>query len=86
MTKIPISEIDSISEAMESDRYSIQMKRDPDSIVLEKGSKRLKINGNGKVSGSMPLHNFEVHNAESIEIEENEVTVYFDGGKYDFRF
>ncbi|KXB06877.1 hypothetical protein AKJ52_01380 [candidate division MSBL1 archaeon SCGC-AAA382C18] len=85
MEKFPISEMDSIFQAVKDMESKIEIKKNEDSIKLKKGSKQFEVNRTGEVKGSMPLHSFENHDVDNIEIGDNEIKVNFEKGTYIFK-
>lgn len=84
-TRIPVSDLDEILRVLKEKKTDVQINKDYNSIVIEKGLKKFEVNKNGSVKGSMPLHSFYTDRADSLKIEEDEIEVCYEGGNYVFK-
>ncbi|MFW5953293.1 MAG: hypothetical protein ACOCSJ_03940 [Candidatus Natronoplasma sp.] len=83
--RIPVSDLDEILRVVKEKKGDVEVDRDHNSIVMKKGSKTFKVNKNGVVKGSMPLHSFNTQRAESLEIGRDEIEVHYENGDYVFK-
>ncbi len=81
---IPISELNEILRSILEKKDDIQVRKDIDSIVIEKGNKSFQINEDGTIQGSMPLHSFHTHSATSLTIGSEDIEVHYENGTHVF--
>ncbi len=83
--RIPVSQLDEISRVVKEKKTDVQIEENYNSIIITKDSKKIEINKDGTVQGSMPLHSFHTHSADSIEIKEEGLEIHYENGDYLFK-
>ncbi len=83
--RISVSNLDEIIRKVKEKKSDVQVKKDHNSIIIQKGSKKFVVNEDGIVKGSMPLHSFHTSNADSLEIRDDGIEVHYENGNYVFK-
>jgi len=86
MTEHPLTDIDSIQDEMEQLFGEDKCERDGDTVTFSYSGAELQIRPGSHVSARMPLHSFEIDNADTITFdhESDTVTITADGIEYRF--
>ncbi len=82
---IPVSDLEEIKRVVKEKKEDVEIREDYNSIIIEEGSKKIEINKDGTIQGSMPLHSFHTHKADSLKIEEDDIEIHYDDGVYVFK-
>ena len=82
---IPVSDLEEIKRVVKEKKKDVEIREDYNSIIIEEGSKKIEINKDGTIQGSMPLHSFHTHKADSLKIEEDDIEIHYDDGVYVFK-
>jgi len=82
---IPVSELEEIKRVVNEKKDDVEIREGYNSIIIEKESKKIEINKDGTIQGSMPLHSFHTHRADSLKIEEDDIEIHYDDGVYVFK-
>jgi len=82
---IPFSDLEEIKRVVKEKKKDVEIREDYNSIIIEEGSKKIEINKDGTIQGSMPFHSFHTHKADSLKIEENDIEIHYDDGVYVFK-
>ncbi len=83
--RVSVSDLDEILRVLKEKKSDLQINKKHNSILIEKGSKNFEVHKDGTVKGSMPLHSFHTHSAKSLDIDEEEIEVHYNGGTYVFK-
>ncbi len=83
--RIPVSELDEILRVVKEKKTDVQIKEEHNSIKIEKGSKKFEVSKDGTVQGSMPLHSFHTHSADSLQVGKEDIVVNYENGNYVFK-
>ena len=82
---IPVSELEEIKRVVNEKKDDVEIREGYNSIIIEKESKKIEINKDGTIQGSMPLHSFHTHKADSLKVGEDDIEIHYNDGVYVFK-